>query len=343
MNRLEGRFAAGQIPGGREYQEDDYGLIERGDADEDGGEVLVLADGMGGHVSGDTASRAVVKTFVETYPGTDGPITDRLRACLAAANDALADATSENPQMKGMGSTVVAAVISRDGIDWISVGDSPLWLFRDGRLRRLNADHSMAPVLASLVAAGRMTAEQAATDSKRHALRSAVMGDEIHLVDVSSQPVAVRKTDRLLLASDGLLTLEDEEIERILCDNRDASLDDDAGALIHAVEAAERPYQDNTTVLLYSPEADCGEETISEDSAAQNADQDEEIPASRQEGGLSGLWSALKEKLTRLPAPQSEQKDTCSKIQDSTVEEKGDTPERPSAAADSATESGETR
>ena len=95
-----------------------------------------------------------------------------------------------------MGSTVVVAVISRDGIDWISVGDSPLWLFRDGRLRRLNADHSMAPVLASLVAAGRMTAEQAATDSNRHALRSAVMGEEIHLVDVSSQPVAVRKTDR---------------------------------------------------------------------------------------------------------------------------------------------------
>ena len=131
MNRLEGRFAAGQIPGGREYQEDDYGLIERGDADEDGGEVLVLADGMGGHVSGDTASRAVVKTFVETYPGTDGPITDRLRACLAAANDALADATSENPRNEGDGvDGGRGGRFRRDGLDWISVGDSPLWLFR---------------------------------------------------------------------------------------------------------------------------------------------------------------------------------------------------------------------
>ena len=100
MNRLEGRFAAQQIPGGREYEEDDYGLIQRGDA-----------DGLGGHVSGDAASRTVVKTFVETYPATDGPIPDRLHACLAAANDALADATSENPEMKGMGSTVVAAVL----------------------------------------------------------------------------------------------------------------------------------------------------------------------------------------------------------------------------------------
>ena len=95
MNQLEGRFAAQQIPGGREYQEDDYGLIERGDPDID--EVLLLADGMGGHVSGDTASRMVVKTFVETYHGTEGPIPDRLRACLTAANDALADQRTKIP------------------------------------------------------------------------------------------------------------------------------------------------------------------------------------------------------------------------------------------------------
>ena len=125
LNRLKGRFAAQQIPGGREYQEDDYGLIERGDPHTDGGEVLLLADGMGGHVSGDTASRMVVKTFAETYHDTEGPIPDRLRACLTAANDALADATDEKPELTGMGSTVVAAVISQHGLDWISVGDSP--------------------------------------------------------------------------------------------------------------------------------------------------------------------------------------------------------------------------
>ena len=95
---LDGRFAAQQIPGGREYQEDDYGLIELGDPDADRSEVLLIADGMGGHVSGDTASRTVVKTFVETYHRTDGPVPDRLRACLNAANDALAEAIKENPE-----------------------------------------------------------------------------------------------------------------------------------------------------------------------------------------------------------------------------------------------------
>ena len=275
MDLLDGRFAAQQIPGGREYQEDDYGLIEPGDPDADGSEVLLIADGMGGHVSGDTASRTVVKTFVETYHRTDGPVPDRLRACLNAANDALAEAIKENPELEGMGSTEVVAVVSQHGLDWISVGDSPLWLFRGGKLRRLNADHSMAPVLANLVAVGRMTEEEAATDPKRHALRSAVMGDEIHMIDVSSQPVAIRKSDRLLLASDGLMTLENEEIARILQNMQDATLSEVVEALIHAVEEVGHPNQDNTTVLLYTPETDCGMETVPDETTQQQSEKSE--------------------------------------------------------------------
>ena len=260
MNRLEGRFAARQIPGGREYQEDDYGLIECGDSDSD--EVLVIADGMGGQVSGDTASYTVIKTFIETYSDTTGLISDRLRACLKAANDALASAIDAHPALAGMGTTVVAAVISQRGLEWISVGDSPLWLFREGQLRRLNADHSMAAVFADLVAVGRMTEKEAATDPKRHALRSAVMGDEIHLIDVSSQPVALKRGDRVVLASDGLLTLADEEIARILQTMQDAPLSEIAEVLIQAVEDAAHPHQDNTTVLLYTPDADKGVDAV---------------------------------------------------------------------------------
>ena len=287
-----GRFAAQQIPGGREYQEDDYGLIEPGDPDADGSEVLLIADGMGGHVSGDTASRTVVKTFVETYHDTDGPVPDRLRACLNAANDALAEAIKENPEFEGMGSTMVVAVVSQHGLDWISVGDSPLWLFRDGKLRRLNADHSMSPVLANLVAVGRMTEEEAATDPKRHALRSAVMGDEIHMIDVSSQPVAIRKSDRLLLASDGLMTLEDEEIAGILQDMQDATLSEVVEALIHAVEEVGHPNQDNTTVLLYTPEANCGMETVPDETTqSKQSEQSEETQRPGRKKGL--FWISL--------------------------------------------------
>ena len=274
MNELGGRFAARQIPGKREYQEDDYGLLDGRDLGIDGSEhtMLLVADGMGGHVGGATASGLLSKTFVEVYPQASGPIVDRLRDCLEAANKAIADAIAENPELDSMGSTLVAAVVSSEGLNWISVGDSPLWLFREGKLERLNADHSMAPVLADLVATGRMTEEDAARDPRRHSLRSAVMGDDIHLEDVSSQPVAVQKGDRLLLASDGLMTLSDQEIAAILKKTQDAPLEDSAATLIQAVEAAEQPHQDNTTVLLYTPaeDAELATAAIGKEEAAQD-------------------------------------------------------------------------
>ena len=255
MDEVDGRFAALQIAGKRDYQEDSFGLLDGRDLGLDDSEhaLLLVADGMGGHVGGAIASDLLCKTFVETYRRSCDPTVDRLRNCLEAANEAIAAAVGENSALASMGSTLVAAVVSSAGLHWISVGDSPLWLFRAGQLSRLNADHSMAPVLADLVAEGRITAEQAARNPSRHSLRSAVMGDDIHLIDVSSQPVAVEKGDRVVLASDGLMTLSDQEIAEILKKRRDAPLEDSAAALIQAVEDAQHPYQDNATVLLYAP------------------------------------------------------------------------------------------
>ena len=104
MNELDGRFAARQIPGKREYQEDDYGLLDGRDLGLDGSEhsMLLVADGMGGHVGGATASGLLSKTFVEMYPQASGPIVDRLRECLEAANKAIADAIAESPELDSM-------------------------------------------------------------------------------------------------------------------------------------------------------------------------------------------------------------------------------------------------
>ncbi|MDE2812152.1 MAG: protein phosphatase 2C domain-containing protein [Gemmatimonadota bacterium] len=258
MNAFDGRFAALQITGKRDYQEDSFGLLDERDLGIDDSEhaVLLVADGMGGHVGGAIASDLLCKTFVEVYPRSSGPIVDRLRTCLDEANGAIAAAVAENPELDSMGSTLVAAVVASEELHWISVGDSPLWLFHEGQLERLNADHSMTPVLAELVAAGRMTAEDAARHPSRHSLRSVVMGDEIPLIDVSSQPVAMEQGDRVILASDGLLTLDEQEIADILKKTLDAPLEDSAAALIQAVKEAGHPYQDNVTVLLYAPQAD---------------------------------------------------------------------------------------
>ena len=260
MNAFNGRFAALQITGKRDYQEDSFGFFDGRDLgiDDDEHSVLLVADGMGGHVGGAIASDLLCKAFVEAYPRSSGPIVDRLRTCLDEANGAIAAAVAEKPALDSMGSTLVAAVVASEGLHWISVGDSPLWLFRAGQLERLNADHSMAPLLADLVAAGRMTAEEAARHPSQHSLRSVVMGDEMPLIDVSSQPVALEQGDRVVLASDGLLTLDEQEIADILKKTRDAPLEDSVATLIQAVEGAGHPYQDNVTVLLYAPQCPDG-------------------------------------------------------------------------------------
>ena len=265
MDDFGGRFAAGQIPGTRDYQEDDYGVLDgRADLGIDGGEhtLLLVAEGMGGHFSGDTASRLINKTFIETYPHASGPVTDRLRECLDAANEAIAAAVEEKPELDGMGSTLLAVVVSQRGLEWISVGDSPLWLFRDGHLIRINSDHSMAPVLADMVAAGRMTEEEMAADPNRHMLRSAVMGDEISLIDVSSQPRDLNKDDLVLLASDGIMTLDEKDIANILQEMQGASMEEKVAGLLNAIERCALPNQDNATIQLYTPEADYRMETV---------------------------------------------------------------------------------
>lgn len=218
MEHLEGRFAAAQSLGKRENQEDDYGLMDGRDLGSDGTEhtLLVLADGMGGHAGGDAASGLVTETVVDTYQSASGPVSDRLRTSVIAANKRIGQEIDKKPAMQGMGSTLVAAVISKRGLEWASVGDSPLWIYRRGSLRRLNADHSMAPVFEEMVQTGRMNAEEAVTDSKRHMLRSAIYGEEVKLIDQSSQPFPVYKDDLLILASNGLQTLMDQEICDVL-------------------------------------------------------------------------------------------------------------------------------
>ena len=85
------------------------------------------------------------------------------------------------------------------GVEWVSVGDSPLLLFRQGEIALLNEDHSLAPELDRLAALGRMTPEEAKSDPRRHMLRSAVTGDELDLVDVSRRPLALEAGDYVIL------------------------------------------------------------------------------------------------------------------------------------------------
>lgn len=211
--------------------------------------VAVLADGMGGHAGGATASKTVCDSFLKSFAETDGSEPDRLVASLRIANDAVRKVADDDPMLDGMGSTLIGAVFGPDGVQWVSVGDSPLMLYRRGEIALLNEDHSLAPELDRLAAVGSISEQQAKNDPRRHMLRSAITGDEIELVDVSRTPLKLEAGDYIILASDGVQTLESNEIERIVAAYGNDGAHAVCNALIRAVEAVRDPHQDNATVL----------------------------------------------------------------------------------------------
>lgn len=260
---LQFRYASRASQGARSYQEDaaavwpgDGDLVPKGDRSAPKGAKVVgiLADGMGGHAGGALASSTICSTFLAHVLAPDVDVRTALEGGLKAANTAIGAKVREKPALAGMGATLVGVAFGAGGLSWISVGDSPMYLLRKGKLEQLNADHSLAPVLDRMVTEGRLTAEQARSDPRRHLLRSAVTGEEIELVDRPSDPRPLEAGDIIIVASDGIHTLDHDEIKGIVTKqtaNGPAAM---AEHLIKAVDAAGEPHQDNTTVIVVQVE-----------------------------------------------------------------------------------------
>lgn len=241
--------------------------------------LAVLADGMGGHVGGALASRMVCEALLDSL--IDKPSTvvltgnaanpmalkpearsttaliQRLAAGLEAANRAVAKKVDEKPGLNGMGATAVAIHLEHGRLLWISVGDSPLYLYRAGEIVQVNQDHSLAPEIDKLAESGQISWDEAKSDARRHYLRSAVTGTQIELIDVPEQPLALEVGDILVLASDGIQTLDKEKIaddisaiERLPVVAGPSRADAIAERLILAVDGARQPHQDNTTLIV---------------------------------------------------------------------------------------------
>lgn len=217
--------------------------------------LAILADGMGGHAGGALASRTCCDHFLQTFAHHTGSINKGLMSALAAANDAIADKVESNPLLSGMGSTLVGVTFTATGINWVSVGDSPLLLWRRGEIALLNEDHSLAPDLDRLAAAGKISASEAKRDPRRHMLRSAVTGEDIDLVDISRRPLVLELGDYVILASDGLQSLDNGEIGRIIAAYGADGSEAVASALIRTIDQLREPHQDNATVVVVRPVA----------------------------------------------------------------------------------------
>jgi PPM family protein phosphatase len=245
--------AARATTGARSGQEDAFQLWPAngvGQPDGEGGGLLaVLADGMGGHTGGAVAGQTACTTFAEVFSTATSAYEERLQTALDASNAALAKGVEENTALRGMGCTIVAAWLDALGIRWASVGDSLLLLYRFPDVIRLNADHSLGSFLDEQARQNRITASEAKQHHNRNALRSALTGAKIDLIDLRSEPLELQVGDWILIASDGICSLEGDEIADVVYNFRQSTPAEMADGLIAAVVRKAVAGQDNTTVV----------------------------------------------------------------------------------------------
>jgi serine/threonine protein phosphatase PrpC len=215
-----------------------------------GAQLLVLADGLGGHADGARAARMVIETFNESAKGglfdEPGGRRQALHTAIHEVNKRIQGATDPMDGHRSMASTAVAAILANGTVRWISVGDSHLYVCRNGRLSKLNADHSQAGIM---IRHGYSPDDEAVINA-RSVLVSALTGRDIEEIDNPAHDVALEVGDVVLLASDGLNTLSDTEIALAIDQNYDKGAGAIATTLVRMVTERGLPRQDNATVVV---------------------------------------------------------------------------------------------
>lgn len=205
--------------------------------------LLVVADGLGGHLGGEVASQLAVETLGQlAFSGAEDPAT-RLRHAIEHANRQIYEAAHRDPALDGMGTTVVCLLLAESGPSYVGhVGDSRFYRIRERQIEALTEDHSL---VATLVRDGLLTEAEAREDPRRHQILRALGVYPETEVDLA--PVDLRVGDRVLLCSDGLNgLLTDDEILAISQASERA--EDATRSLIAAANDAGGT--DNVTVVL---------------------------------------------------------------------------------------------
>ena len=206
--------------------------------------IFVVADGMGGHNAGEVAS-ALAVTTVKVGARTGLKDASEFRELVQQANTAIYTASLDDSAQRGMGTTLAAATVLRGETPVMmvaNVGDSRVYLHRDGRLTRISVDHSYVQ---ELVNEGVLTAEEARVHPRRNIVTRALGIDRHVAVDVFLQEV--RTGDRLLLCSDGLVDeVSDAQIQALVTRHSDPQ----ELAEVLVMVANSNGGHDNTTVIV---------------------------------------------------------------------------------------------
>ena len=162
--------------------------------------MYAVADGMGGHASGQVASELALKTVLKTYyADPDDDVVKSLEAAIRAANSFIYDAATAIAEREGMGTTCTVLILRNDEMFVGHIGDSRMYLIRDGEIKQVTDDHSW---VAEQVRRGALTEEEARFSPFRNVItRSLGMGPD---VEVDTSRDKVKKDDVFVLCSDGL-------------------------------------------------------------------------------------------------------------------------------------------
>jgi serine/threonine protein phosphatase PrpC len=184
----------------------------------------VVADGVGGQIAGEVASRLAVETIQNYFNALERieNINNHLEESIVAANNAVYKASRDNPEFRGMSTTVAMTAFIDDHLFMAHVGDSRIYLYRDSRMRQISVDHTWAQ---EAIEAGLLTPEQAKKHPNRNVIRRHLGGsmevevDHRLVLEVGQSPVAaranqgmiIREGDTLLICSDGLTDMINDQ------------------------------------------------------------------------------------------------------------------------------------
>lgn len=246
-----------QHPGARDAQQDSFGFSDLADQPftAHAGLLGAVADGMGGLEQGGAASARAIRTLLASYAAKapHEPIDAALRRALDDANRAVLDVAAATPGARAPGTTLAVAVVHYGGLHWLSVGDSRIYVAREGTLAQVTVDHTYATELDAKVLAGTLGLDAALADPDRDALTSHLGMPHLPLVDGSAQPLPLQARDRVLVCSDGLYrALTEAEMCADLFDNPQRACE----ALVARALGKALPHQDNVTALVIGLDAD---------------------------------------------------------------------------------------
>lgn len=232
----------------RSHNEDSVTIVKNASSEH----LMIVADGMGGHRAGEVASSMVVTQIGKKFKalssiGTKKDAVNWLRENINEVNASILKYSEEHPEAMGLGTTCVMALLTKEFLMFVNIGDSSGFVFKNGRLKKITKDHTLVNFL---VETGELTEEEAVNHPKKNVLMKALGAADNCELDIF---VVEDTVDAVMLCSDGLTNmLTTEQVERVL-NETDISVEDKLIKLIKKCNI--RGGQDNISIAYLVKES----------------------------------------------------------------------------------------